>query len=174
MSDTHANNANDVDPSSQVPIGEEPDELTLLKKKCEEYLAGWQRAKADYSNLKRENEKNREEFVSFANAALLAELIPVYDNFKKAFSCAPTDNNKEWNNWMTGIGYIKKQMWDFIQKFGVEEIETVGKSFDPELHESVGIKKSEEHSSGDIIKEVYPGYTIHGKLLSPAKVIVAE
>lgn len=171
MADKNIQNNNDEQTNDETNV---LSDMELLQKKCDEYLAGWQRAKADYSNLKKESEKKHDDLLQFANAALLAELIPVYDNFKKAFSHQPQSEDKEWQNWQVGIGHIKKQMWDFIQKFGIEEIKTVGETFDPQLHESVQKRKSDEQESGIIIEEVMPGYTLHGKLLTPAKVIVAE
>lgn len=149
-------------------------EVERLQKKCDEYLAGWKRAKADYSNFKKEVDNRQKDLLQYANAALLAELIPVYDNFKKAFAFSPKEESKEWQNWQMGIGHIQKQMWDFIEKFGIKEIETVGKEFDPKLHESIGKEKSDEHESGTIVKEVVPGYMLHDKVLNPAKVILAE
>lgn len=149
-------------------------EVELLQKKCDEYLAGWQRAKADYINYKKEAEQKQGDLIQYANAALLAELIPVYDNFKMAFGHQPESDDKEWKNWQVGIEHIKKQMWEFISRFGVTEIKTVGEKFNPQIHESVAKRKSGEHESGVIIEEAVPGYMLHDKLLNPAKVIVAE
>lgn len=155
-------------------ISSQNNELEDLKKKCEEYLFGWQRAKADYLNFKRESEKQKQEFLQFANAGLLADLIPIYDNFKKAFNYNPKNEDKEWKNWQVGIGHIKNQLWEFIKRFGIEEIKTVGQKFDPNFHESVESKKDSGKESLIILEEVAPGYTLQGKVVTVAKVIVAE
>jgi len=167
MSDT----TNNMTEEKNAP---ELDDIESLQKKCAEYLDGWQRAKADYSNFKKEQSKKQDELIQFANAALLAELIPVYNNFKKAYAHMPQSEDKEWQNWQAGIGHIKKQMWDFIQKFGITEIKTVGEVFDPHMHESIGTEKTSEFEPGVISKELDPGYLLHGKILMPAKVIIAE
>lgn len=154
------------------------EKIKELEKKRDEYLAGWQRAKADYVNLKRESEQKKDEWIKFANAAVLADMIPMYDNFKKAFEHNPKEKEnadiKEWENWCEGIGHIKKQMFDFLQKFGIEEIKTIGEKFDPTLHESVGEEEAEGKEPGIIIKEVQSGYTLHGKVVNPAKVIIVK
>ncbi len=154
----------------------ETDKDKVICEQCEEFLQGWKRAMADYQNLKKDFEKKEKELIKFANSQLLLELIPVYSHFKKAFDCQPSEDAdiKEWRNWMIGIGHIKKILSDFLERFGVEEIETIGQEFNPELHEAVGSEKSKEFKSGIVLKEVEPGYKLNGKVIIPAKVIVSE
>ncbi len=106
-----------------------------LKQKCEEYLNGWKRAQADYQNLVKEFDAKRIDYVRYANANLIMEILPVLDNFKAAFSQIP-ENEKD-SPWVIGFGYIKKQLEDFLAQNGVETIKTVGEKFDPGLHEAV-------------------------------------
>jgi molecular chaperone GrpE len=145
-------------------------ELELLQKRCDEYLNGWKRAKADYINLKKETEKHQLEMIQFANAALLAQLIPIYDHFKKAFSHVPHEQKD--SSWVFGIEQIYKQMQSFLNNLGIEEIKTVGEIFDPSRHEAVEKKKMVGKKEQEILEEVSPGYTLHGKVLNPAKVVV--
>ncbi len=148
-------------------------ELELTKKKMQEYLDGWKRAKADYINLKKESEKRQLEIVKFANATLILELLPIYDNFKLAWHHIPEDK-KENGDWVKGIEQIKKQFGDMLKKLGIEEIKTVGEKFDPELHESVAKEKIEGTKPDIITKEVKGGYKLYDKVLEHAKVKVAE
>lgn len=147
--------------------------LELVTQQSQEHMDGWQRARADYLNLKKENEKQLREMAEYANAALIAELIPVYNMFKIAFEHQPKVENQEWQNWANGIGAIKKLWSDFFKNLGIEEIKTVGEKFDSELHEAVGSEESNKDADV-VIKEVAPGYTLHGKAIFPAKVIVAK
>lgn len=149
------------------------------KREAEEYKAGWQRAQADYQNLKKEIDNMRSEWVRMSEQQILEDFLPVYDNFCKAFSMDNTnehsstnntDNN--WQNWKQGIEYIMKQYWKVLQDHGVEQIKTVGEMFDPCLHEAVGEEDGEEE--GKILKEVEAGYVMKGKVIKPAKVIVAK
>ncbi len=144
-------------------------ELTELKVKCEEYLAGWQRAKADYENFKKETETKMGEFSEFVKAGLLSDIIPILDNFAKAVDHVPEDQQKE--DWVVGVFHIKKQLEDFLSSNGLEKIKTMGEKFDHNLHEAVGNKKGEKDI---ILKEVSSGYKLNGQVVIPAKVIVGE
>lgn len=138
--------------------------------KCDEYLAGWKRAQADYDNLKKETTKEKSEFAKYANANLIIELLPILDNFKSAFSQIP-ENEKD-SSWVTGFSYIMKQMEDFLKSNGVESIKTVGEKFDHNLHEAVEEKKVEEKKDGVILEEKRSGYKLHDKVIQVAKVVV--
>lgn len=157
-------------------------ELAETKAREAEYLNGWKRAKADYINLQKEKEKERKEIVEFANAALIAELLPVYSNLKKAVAHIDTlintnNTNVSTNikNWAEGVKLIKRQWSDIFKVVGIEEIKTVGEKFNPEFHEAV--KKSEEPKEEGkediIVEEVEPGYMFKGKVIYPAKVAIS-
>ena len=140
---------------------------------CVEYKAGWQRAQADYQNLKKEIENMRGEWVRMSEQQILEDFIPVYDNFKKAFSMEHETWNIEQNNWLKGIGYIMQQFGKVLKDHNVEEIKTVGEIFNPEQHEAIGEEESgqPEHI---ILREVESGYMMKGKVIKVAKVIVAK
>lgn len=147
------------------------EELEQLKAQCEEYLNGWKRAKADYANLKKESEEKQRLFLDFAKAGLIMEILPIYDNLKKALSSMPVDQS---NGWLEGFKAIKKQFEDFLKQNGIEEIKTVGEKFNPEFHDAVNREKKEGMETDIIITELTPGYLLKGKVLVPAKVVVSE
>src|SRR4030042_3583326 len=162
-------------------------DLEELENKNKEYLEGWKRAKADYLNLKKESEKQYQDLRKFANAGLIMEILPVFDNFKLAAVHIPEEQKK--SDWVIGIMHIKKQLGDLLKNLGVEEIKTVGEKFNPELHEAVpaGTRgfdadndadltqiKGEEREDGVIVKEARPGHMLHGKVIQPARVIVGQ
>jgi molecular chaperone GrpE len=148
------------------------------KHEAEEFKAGWQRALADYKNLQIETEKRRSEWAQLSERLILEEFIPVYDNFNKAFNVVnvqnveDVENDKKWQNWKQGIEYIMKQYWKVLQDHGVEKVKTVGEMFDPCMHEAVSEEEGEEE--GKILKEVEAGYTMKGKVIKVAKVVVAK
>lgn len=158
-----------------IPADEEfssPSELEECKKKCEEYLNGLKRAKADYINFKNETEKRREEMAGLALMATASQFIPLMDNLKKAFQHLP-DELKE-HEWVRGIEQIWKQMKGTMKGLGIEEFpETVvGAVFDPTKHYAIGEERIDAHDDSVITQESSPGYTFRGAVIVPAKVIV--
>lgn len=147
-------------------------DLEKLQQLNQEYLDGWKRAKADYLNLKRDAEKEKMEIVQFANAGLLLELLPILDNLKTAMKHVPENMSKE--AWVQGFDHILRQFRDMLKTMGVEEIPTVGKTFNPELHEAVGKQKTDDKPPDTIIAEQTGGYTIQGRVIRHAKVTIAE
>lgn len=138
-----------------------------------EYKAGWQRAQADYQNLVREMDSKKSELMAWSKQMILEDFIPVYDNFKKAFAMDQGTANKEQENWAKGIEYIMKQYGDVLKNHGVEEMKTVGETFDPAKHEAMQEEESEEEG-GTILKELDPGYMMGDKVIKAAKVVVSK
>lgn len=145
-------------------------ELEELKKKCEEYLNGWKRAKADYLNLKKETAEKQEDWADFIQAGLLLEILPIINNYKIALSHIPEEAKKE--AWVEGFNHIYKQFIDLLNKLGITEIKTVGEKFNPEFHEAVSQEINEEAADQQILKELSPGYQMNDKVITPAKVVV--
>jgi len=143
-------------------------------KKCEheraEYLAGWQRAKADYINLQREHEKKIADYFKFANEGLILELLPVLDSFEAAIKNPPTGGQAGEDE---GIEQLYNQLSNNLKSNGLEEIKAVGEKFNPELHEAVETIKSDK-GEGIITEEIQKGYKLHGKTIRPAKVKISK
>ena len=146
-------------------------ELDLLKKKTEEYLNGWKRARADYINFKKDTQKRQQELIQFANAALLAELIPIFDHYKLAWQHVPKEEQEK--EWVKGFLHIKKQFEDFLKNLGIEEIKTAGEKFNPEFHEAIAETDSKEFEAGIIVEEFQKGYALHGSVLRHARVKIS-
>lgn len=151
---------------------DEPVDLELLKKQSVEYLDGWKRAKADYLNLKKETEKEKKEIIEFANAALLVQLLPLYDHFKRALAAIPEGERTK--DWEKGVEAIFREFQMMLKALGVEEIPTVGQQFDPSKHHAVGKEKREGVPADTVLTETQTGFTLKGKVLGPAQVIVSE
>lgn len=139
-----------------------------------EYKLGWQRAVADYQNLKKETEARRKEWIEMSEQQILEEFIPVYDHFKTAFHHHPELGAEQKNiqNWIDGIGYIMKQFADILKNHGIEEIKTVGEVFDPVFHESAGEEDGGE--PGKILRELTGGYKMGSRVIKPARVIISK
>jgi len=134
------------------------------KEKFEDLNDKYKRALADYQNLLKRAAVEKQEFAKYANERLLYEILPVYDNLK--ISLSHIDEEARGNGWAEGIKYIVKQFKDVLNNFGIEEIETSGKKFDPDTMEAI------EGKGEKVKKEIKAGYKLSGKVIIPAKVIV--
>lgn len=156
----------------------EPKDEELEKPKEDEqpeeidYKDKWLRAVADYQNLQKQTAREKVEWVKYANAGLILELIPVINHFKEAMKHIPEEQKSV--DWVVGVAQIKKQFDEFLKNLGVEEIPTVGEQFSPELHEAVAQIDVAGAKAGEIVEEAQAGYKMGDKVIEPAKVIVAK
>lgn len=139
-----------------------------LEKEKSEYLTGWQRAKADFINYKKEEAQRLEEFMKFSTMGIVDELLHVVDSFDLGLA---TIRDAEA---IRGMQLIRAQLEEALRKYGLEKI-TVhkGKPFDPKFEEALGEVLSEE-KEGMVAEEVSKGYTIHGKVVRPARVMISK
>jgi molecular chaperone GrpE len=158
---------------AQTPKIQDLEELIAkLESEVNYNLAGWQRAQADYQNLKKESEQIRVNSMKLANKSLIENFIPVFDNFALATKHLPQELQE--NNWVQGIIFIHKQLQDILLAEGVEIIDPMGQIFDPNLHEAVDSVDLEEGVESNTIVEVLQvGYTLNGSLIRSARVKVA-
>lgn len=157
---------------------EEKSELEKLKEtlnECEklrdEYLAGWQRQRADFLNYQKEVGRKMEEIVKFANEELIGELLLVLDSFEIALNSLEIEGLTETEKRIVhGLELIKNQLEDILRKKGLEEIKAEGEIFNPEFHEAV--EEINGEAEGRIAEVVIKGYQLNGKVIRPAKVKV--
>ena len=142
-----------------------------LKQKAEENLAGWKRAQADYQNLKKEHEEKISRIGEISAMGFIEQFLPIMDHFELALNHVPKDQQKE--EWVQGFYHIKKQFDDILKNLGVKRIKTVGTEFDPELHEAVSQKESNQ-DKGMVIEELQTGYRFDESIIRHAKVIVSK
>ncbi len=143
-------------------------ELEECKQRCEEYLNNWKRERADFINYKKDEGKRMEEFLKFSTEGIIMELIDVIDGIGVARNNLP--KNKELEEWTEGFDSALDKIDKFLKKFGVDRIETEGENFNPLLHEGVEIQDKD----GENIQEIRPGYTLHGKVIRPARVRIIK
>lgn len=144
--------------------------LAEKEKTIEEQKNKYLRALADLENYKKRASLERDEFVRFSNESLVRELLPALDGLNKAMEYASSAKNEEL---VKGLALVKKLIEDSLKKFGVQEVESLGKPYDPNLHEAILMKDSQSQP-GIVLEEVQKGYTIHGRLLRPSMVIVSK
>ena len=156
----------------KLALKEAKKKLKKCQKLKEEYLAGWQRTRADFLNYKKQEMERLKEIMEYSSQDLILKILPILDNLEKAKTQIPSDFKD--NEWVKGISQVRIQLQDFLKKEGIEEIETIGKKFDPNFHEALEKIQLENEEPGKVIKEIQKGYTLNGKVIRPAKVKITK
>jgi len=148
-----------IDPESQFKA--ERDELydRLLRKQ------------AEFDNYKKRVERERSEYVQYASAELMRELLNAMDSFDLAIHNANSDSGSD--NMLRGLDLIYKQFQDTLARFGLKAIEARGQVFDPNLHQAVSTVPTDEVPENTVVDELRKGYTLNGRLLRPVMVTVS-
>lgn len=147
------------------------DQLAEAKTEAAEYLDGWQRARAELANFKKRIERERSNWQSSLRGEVITSLLAVLDDFDRAMENMPDDI--EDHDWVAGIALIYRKFQTQLKEQGVEEIEALGKPFDPELHDAVMQRDDEDAESGTVVEVLRKGYKLGDKVIRPALVIVA-
>ena len=145
------------------------DQLVKAREDASKYMANWQRAEADFQNYKRRTEQEREELRRFGNVSLIINLLPIIDDFERAFGSL--DGHLVGLSWFDGIYLIYRKLNQLLENAGVRPIEAEGQPFDPRFHEAVAHVDGEE---GKVLSEVQRGYKLHDRVLRPAMVVVGK
>jgi len=128
------------------------------------------RRQAEFENYKKRAERERSEYVQFASAELMKELLNVLDSFDLAMRNAADESAAS----KDGIDLIYKQFLDALSKFGLKSIEATGQPFDPNFHQAVStVPAKKDVAENTVVEVLRRGYTLNGKLLRPAMVAVA-
>ena len=149
-------------------------ELGETKKQLEEMKDILLRTAADFDNAKKRLAKEKTEFLHFANEKIIRGLLPILDNFERAFQHADSSKEDHAASLKNGIALIKKQFANFLAGHGLVRMEVIGKKFDPHFHEAIGRIESNDHPDETVLEEIESGYLLGGKLLRPARVRISH
>lgn len=127
------------------------------------------RLMAEFDNYKKRSAKERDQLYNSLIADIITAFLPVMDNLEKAIMA-----NTEDANYKQGMELVAKQFKDVLNRFGVQEIETTGKIFDPSLHEAVSSVQDETKQSQEIVQEFRKGYKLGDKVIRHAMVVVNQ
>lgn len=127
------------------------------------------RIAAEYENFRKRSQKEREQLYVDAKSGVVAELLPVYDNFERALKQETADEA-----YYTGVQMIFTQLRETLAKIGVTEIECVGASFDPERHNAVFHIEDEAYGENEVVEELMKGFMIGEKVIRHSVVKVAN
>jgi molecular chaperone GrpE len=147
-------------------------QLEEAQVKSAEYLDGWQRSQAEFSNYKKRLEREQLGTAQLMRGAIISRFLPVMDDLQRALSNRPADEASQ--SWVGGIELIQRKLQGILDAEGVTRIEAEGKMFDPNLHEAISHEPSEAHESGQIIDVVQQGYMLGERVIRHAMVRVAQ
>lgn len=158
--------------------GEATDELGALRTELEEarakeaeYLDGWQRARAELANARKRFQKEQQQSYSNAKADVLVRLLPIIDDFERAFGTLPEDLQD--HRWVEGIKLIQCKAQGLLEQEGVTPIDAVGQEFDPFQHQAVTHEPSDDVPEGHVIAQMQRGYSLGDRVLRPCMVRVS-
>jgi molecular chaperone GrpE len=158
-----------------APAPATPDPVELLaiaKKEAADNYDRYVRSVADLENHRRRTVREKEELRQFAASRVLEDLLPVIDNLGLGLAAAKAPN-ADLKTLVGGISMVAEQLKSSLSNHGLKEVNPLGQPFDPNLHEAISQQPSAEVAEGSVITVVRVGFTLNGRLLRPASVIVS-
>jgi molecular chaperone GrpE len=146
-------------------------EIERLQKEASAMRDLAQRKQAEFENYRKRMERERSDLSRYAGAEVVREILPVVDNLERALRAAPGSSDDQIRD---GVAIILRQLQDILSRIGLSEIESLGKPFDPHVHEAVSQTETEEHPEGTVLDVFQRGYQFKDRLLRPAMVSVAR
>ncbi|MDF7215140.1 nucleotide exchange factor GrpE [Proteus mirabilis] len=131
------------------------------------------RAQAEIENIRRRTQQDVEKAHKFALEKFSNELLPVLDNLERALSAADHEN-EQMKPMIEGLELTLKSFLDAVRKFGIEVVEEKNVAFNPEVHQAMTLIDSPEHEANHVVDVMQKGYTLNGRLLRPAMVVVSK
>lgn len=150
-------------------------EYEALKAKHDErdaYYDKYVRAHAEFENAKRRIEKDKNDYLKYANESFVIDLLPIVDSLE--ISEKHIKEAKDFKAVQEGVDMIHLQIQKFLKDIGLEKVKSVGEKFDPNIHDAVETVDAKDKEEGLIVEELKPGYTFNGRLLRPASVKIVK
>lgn len=156
---------------SREELIEALEEMEKRAIKAEEEAEEWEekakKAQADFDNYRKKEDERKERYQDQAREKLAEELISVMDNLERAILSAEEDSTL-----LQGVKMVSDQLYETLEKKGLERIDAEGEEFDPNIHNAVETREHEEERK--VLEQKRPGYMYGGKVLRPAEVVVSE
>ncbi len=146
--------------------------LEAVRAERDELKDRFLRLAAETENYKKRSEREKAEFLKRSNQALVKELLPVLDNLERALEAA--GQNQEQKGLLEGLELTRQELWKVLERHGLERVEALGQTFDPEYHEAMMQQEDPEVEENTVLQELQKGYLFQGRLLRPAMVVVSK
>ena len=168
-------NPAEAPPATEMPSETAPeapqDPIALLTAEVDKWKDLAYRSQAELDNFRKRSAREAQETRAYANTDLLRGLLPIMDNFEMGLEAARAESEKSMI--FMGMSMVQRQIADFLRDLGVTEVESLGKAFDPNLHDAVSTEATAEHAEGTILRVTRRGFRLKDRLLRPTSVIVA-
>ena len=154
-----------------------PEELRELNERAAKADENWERllrTTADLENFKKRAAREKQEAIKYANESLLEKLVPVLEHLDMALAAAQTAGPETGQSLQAGVSMICQQLKQVLAETGLEELDALGKVFDPHLHEAISQQETPDVPEGQVIQQLRKGYKLRDRLLRPASVVVAK
>ena len=154
-----------------------PEQLAELKERAGKADENWERllrTTADFDNFKKRAAREKQEAIKFANEGLLQKLLPVLENLDMALAATQAARPEDGQSLQSGVNMISQQLKNVLAEAGLEELDALGKPFDPNLHEALMQKETSDVPEGQVVQQLRKGYKFRDRLLRPAGVVVAK
>lgn len=162
--------------AKKEPVEEESleERLKTAEAKAKENYDRFLRISAELENYKKRMEREMNDFRKFANESLVKDILPIVENLERALEIPHGNNEKTFDGMLEGVQMTLKGLLGSLEKFGVAPIESLDKAFDPNFHQAVTQEESKGHPENTVLRELQKGYTMSGRLLRPAMVVVSK
>ena len=157
--------------SSNDFVAAPANELEALREESARNYAGWQRAQADFENLKRRSAQDVRDRVQQSQRAILLDLLDLADDFERANRESPSDESNQDDPWRQGVELMGQKLSALLMRQQVKQIDTVDQAFDPDFHEAVGQLPGQHN---EIVAVLRTGYTIGSRVLRATQVMVGD
>lgn len=163
-----------VDGDVKNVIEEEIEHHETLKEGNDDFKAKYYYLAAEVENMRKRFEREKENLLKFGTEKILSSMVTVVDNFDLTVNALKNDNDDKIQNIVKGIDMIRNQFLDVLKQNGLSQVESLGKTFDPNFHEAVAQAPAPGKADQEVITEYQRGYTLNGRLLRAAKVVIAN
>jgi molecular chaperone GrpE len=166
---------NESQNEEDIPLGEMTkdqliEKISEVQASADTNMDNYLRSQAEMENMKKRFQKDRQDLIKYGNETLTKQLLPVADNLEKALDHSEDENSIE--ALREGVDLTLKGLMNVLEKAGVEVVEAVGASFDPNFHEAVSEQEDDRAAPGTVLKELQKGYLLNQRLVRPAMVII--
>ena len=154
-----------------------PEQLKELKERAAKADENWDRllrTTADFENFKKRAAREKQEAIKFANEGLVQKLLPVLENLDMALAAGQAALPEAGQSLQAGVNMIGQQLKGVLAEAGLEEVNALGKAFDPNLHEALLQKETPDVPEGQVVQQLRKGYKFRDRLMRPASVVVAK